>query len=140
MPDFSLSLISTVDLSTARTPSTEAHMALAWTAYPPHRFSETAWEYGGGGNSVSEPAGSYQEGVAPTKCVTDQQGNVYVTGPSGVWVISPEGEHLGVIEVPENVGNLNWGGDDWSDLYMPSSTSLYRIRMKVGGNRLGYMT
>src|SRR6266567_1958824 len=40
MPDFSLSLISTVDLSTARTPSTEAHMALAWTAYPPHRLSE----------------------------------------------------------------------------------------------------
>src|SRR4029453_2560449 len=40
MPDFSLSLISTVDLSTARTPSTETHMALAWAAYPPHRFSE----------------------------------------------------------------------------------------------------
>ena len=40
MPDFSLSLISTVDRSTARTPSTELHMALACTAYPPHRFSE----------------------------------------------------------------------------------------------------
>ena len=45
-----------------------------------------------------------------------------------------------IIEVPENVGNLNWGGDDWSDLYMPSTSSLYRISMKVSGNRLSYMT
>jgi gluconolactonase len=84
-------------------------------------------------------SGVIEEGI-PDGMKCDERGNVYVTGPSGVWVISPEGEHLGVIEVPENVGNLNWGGDDWSDLYMPSSTSLYRIRMKVGGNRLGYMT
>jgi gluconolactonase len=70
----------------------------------------------------------------------DERGNIYVTGPGGVWVISPDAELLGVIEVPENVGNLNWGGDDWSDLYMPSTTSLYRISMKVSGNRLSYMT
>jgi gluconolactonase len=55
-------------------------------------------------------------------------------------VISPEAELLGVIEVPESVGNVNWGGDDWDVLYMPSSTSLYRIQLKVSGNRLSYMT
>ena len=43
----------------------------------------------------------------------DERGNVYVTGPDGVWVFAPDGEHLGVIEVPESVGNVNWGGDDW---------------------------
>jgi gluconolactonase len=69
----------------------------------------------------------------------DERGNVYVTGPKGVWIISPEGEHLGVIGVPESVGNLNWGGDDWRTLYIPASTSIYRVRMKAGGNRLGYM-
>jgi gluconolactonase len=69
----------------------------------------------------------------------DERGNVYVTGPKGVWIIAPDGEHLGVIEVPENVGNLNWGDDDWQTLYIPSSTSVYRVRMKVAGNRLGYM-
>ena len=84
-------------------------------------------------------SGVIEEGI-PDGMKCDERGNVYVTGPSGVWVISPEAEHLGVIEVPENVGNLNWGGDDWRDLYMPSSTSLYRIRIKVGGNRLSYMT
>jgi gluconolactonase len=69
----------------------------------------------------------------------DERGNVYVTGPSGVWVIGPDGTHLGTIEVPESVGNLNWGDDDWKTLYIPASTSVYRVRCKVSGNRLGYM-
>ena len=70
----------------------------------------------------------------------DEQGNVYVTGPDGVLVFSPDGEHLGTIEVPEPVGNLNWGDDDWQTLYIPASTSVYRVRMNVAGNRLGYMS
>jgi gluconolactonase len=69
----------------------------------------------------------------------DELGNVYITGPKGVWIFAPDGEHLGVIEVPENVGNVNWGGDDWSTLYIPASTSVYRVQMKVAGNKLGYM-
>ncbi len=71
------------------------------------------------------------------KC--DERGNIWVTGPGGVWVISAAGEHLGVIEVPENVGNLTWGGDDWHTLFMPSSTSLYTIRTIVGPHREPYM-
>jgi gluconolactonase len=69
----------------------------------------------------------------------DERGNVYVTGPDGVWIFAPNGEHLGVIEVPESVGNVNWGGDDWRTLFIPASTSVYRIQLKVGGNKLGYM-
>jgi gluconolactonase len=69
----------------------------------------------------------------------DEQGNVYVTGPDGVWVFAPDGEHIGTIQVPENVGNVNWGDSDWQTLYIPASTSVYRIRLKVAGNRLGYM-
>jgi gluconolactonase len=69
----------------------------------------------------------------------DEQGNVYVTGPEGVLVFSPDGEHLGTIKIPEPVGNLNWGDGDWKSLYIPASTSVYRVRMNVAGNRLGYM-
>ena len=69
----------------------------------------------------------------------DERGNIWVTGPKGVWVFSPEGEHLGVLEVPENVGNLNWGGPDWNWLFIPASTSMYRVQTKVSGNRLPYM-
>jgi gluconolactonase len=69
----------------------------------------------------------------------DERGNIWVTGPKGVWVFSPEGQHLGVVEIPENVGNINWGGPDWSWLFVPASTSMYRVQTKVSGNRLHYM-
>jgi subtilase family serine protease len=57
---------------------------------PPKRFSETAWEYGGGGNSTNEAAGSYQQGVAPLHCVTDQSGNPYVPGTAPVCRATPD--------------------------------------------------
>jgi gluconolactonase len=69
----------------------------------------------------------------------DERGNIWVTGPGGVCVFSPEGEHLGTVEVPEPVGNLNWGGENWNELFIPATTSVYRIRTKVSGNRLPYM-
>ena len=69
----------------------------------------------------------------------DERGNIWVTGPEGVWVFSPDGEHLGTLEVPENVGNLNWGGPDWDWLFLPASRSMYRVKTKVSGNRLPYM-
>ena len=71
------------------------------------------------------------------KC--DESGNIWVTGPGGVWVVAPDGEHLGTVEVPEHTGNLNWGGPDWNVLYVPASSSVYRFECKVGGNRLAYM-
>lgn len=79
------------------------------------------------------------EGGAPDGMKCDERGNVYVTGPRGIWVISPAGEHLGIIEMPEHAGNLNWGGADWKELYCCCSTSVYRVRLKVAGNRLSYM-
>jgi gluconolactonase len=63
----------------------------------------------------------------------DSEGNIYVTGPGGVWVIDPTGVHLGTLEVPENVGNLNWGGPDFSTLFLAASTSLYRIQTNAVG-------
>lgn len=74
-----------------------------------------------------EPGDGHPDGM---KC--DELGNVWVTCPRGVWVISPAGEHVGVLEVPEAVGNLAWGGADWRTLFMPSTTSLYRVATRVG--------
>jgi gluconolactonase len=82
--------------------------------------------------------GVIEEGI-PDGMKCDERGNVWVTGPGGVWVISAEGELLGVIQVPENTGNLTWGGEDWHTLYIPASTSLYSIRTKVGPRREPYM-
>jgi gluconolactonase len=82
--------------------------------------------------------GDIDEGI-PDGMKCDAEGNIYVTGPGGIWVISPEAELLGEIGIPENVGNLNFGGDDWKTLFVCASTSLYRIPLTVGGNRLPYM-
>ena len=75
---------------------------------------------------------------APDGMKCDERGNIWVTGPGGVWVIDPAGEHLGVIEVPEVVGNLAWGGAGWRTLFVPSSTSVYSIETKVASARLPY--
>jgi gluconolactonase len=83
-------------------------------------------------------AGDYDEGVVDgMKC--DEYGNVYVTGPRGIWVFNAQGTHLGVIRMPEIAGNLNWGGSDWKDLYCCCSTSIYRVRLKVAGSPVAYM-
>lgn len=83
-------------------------------------------------------SGAIEEGI-PDGMKCDAQGNIYVTGPGGIWIISPKAELLGRIDVPENVGNINWGGDDWKTLFICASTSLYKIDLNVSGNRLPYM-
>jgi len=72
------------------------------------------------------------------KC--DELGNLWVTGPAGVWVITPEGEHLGTVEIPEPVGNLHWGGADWSWMFVCASTGLYRFQTKTSARREPFMT
>jgi gluconolactonase len=63
----------------------------------------------------------------------DVEGNLYVCGPGGVWVISPAGERLGLIELPEAPHNLAFGGADSRDLYVTALTSVYRLRTDVPG-------
>lgn len=65
----------------------------------------------------------------------DQQGNVYVCGPGGIWVLSPEGKHLGILTPPEEAHNMAWGDDDGKTLYVTALSSIYRIRMNVAGIR-----
>jgi gluconolactonase len=84
-------------------------------------------------------SGSLEIGDLVDGMKLDERGNIWVTGPGGVCVFDPNGEHIGTVEVPENVGNLNWGGPDWNWLFIPASTSVYRIECKVSGNRLPYM-
>lgn len=77
-----------------------------------------------------------KQGV-PDGMKVDSQGNIYSTGPGGVWVFSRSGKLLGIISVPERVTNLAWGNDDYKTLYLTASKSLYRITLKVTGVRPG---
>jgi gluconolactonase len=67
----------------------------------------------------------------------DQQGNVYVSGPGGLWIFSPEGKHLGTLKGPEHPHNLAWGDDDGKTLYLTAQTSVYRVRLNIPGIRPG---
>ena len=62
----------------------------------------------------------------------DQAGNVYVSGPGGVWIIAADGTHIGTIAGPELPANMAWG-DDGRTLYLAARTGLYRIRLKIPG-------
>jgi len=63
----------------------------------------------------------------------DTKGNVYSTGPGGVFIYSPDGKYLGKISVPEVAANLAWGNSDGKTLFITARTSLYRIRLSVPG-------
>jgi gluconolactonase len=69
---------------------------------------------------------------APDGMKCDAKGNIWVTGPGGLWVYAPDGELIGKVAVPEFVANLHWGGDDWRTLFITASTSLYAVDVKVG--------
>jgi gluconolactonase len=69
----------------------------------------------------------------PDGMKVDVKGNVYVTGPGGVWVFDPEGKHLETITTPEVAANVAFGGDDDRTLYITATHSVYSIRVKHAG-------
>jgi gluconolactonase len=63
----------------------------------------------------------------------DQAGNLFVSGPGGVWILSPDGRHLGTLRAPELPANMAWGDVDGRTLYLTARTGIYRIRLTTGG-------
>jgi gluconolactonase len=70
----------------------------------------------------------------PDGLKTDEGGNVWVTGPGGIWVFNAQGKHLGTVPVPENPSNCCWG-NRFRDLYVTARVSVYKIATKVNGTR-----
>ena len=73
-----------------------------------------------------------REGV-PDGMRVDIKGNLFVTGPLGVWVWDPDGHHLGTIVMPEQPANLAWGDADHGTLYFTARSSVYRLRTNTRG-------
>ena len=65
----------------------------------------------------------------------DTQGNLYVSGPGGLWIVSPQGKHLGTIIGHKHPHNMAWGDDDGRTLYLAAQSGLYRIRLNIPGVR-----
>jgi gluconolactonase len=84
------------------------------------------------GRIFGEEPGAKGDGV-PDGIKVDKNGNLFVTGPKGIWVWDANGHHLGTIVVPEQPANLAWGDKDLRTLYITATTSVYRLRMKAKG-------
>jgi gluconolactonase len=63
----------------------------------------------------------------------DREGNIFVTGPLGIWIWDVDGHHLGTIVLPEQPANLAWGDAGYGTLYLTAETSVYRLKMKARG-------
>jgi gluconolactonase len=84
------------------------------------------------GRVFGEEPGGKGDGV-PDGMRVDKNGNLFVTGPKGIWVWDAKGNHLGTIVMPEQPANLNWGDKDYRTLYITATTSVYRLEMKTQG-------
>ncbi|HZE83690.1 MAG TPA: SMP-30/gluconolactonase/LRE family protein, partial [Puia sp.] len=63
----------------------------------------------------------------------DKAGNLFVSAPGGVWILSPEARLLGKIVTPERPANMAWGDEDGKTLYLTAHSSLYKLRVNTGG-------
>jgi len=84
------------------------------------------------GRIFATEAGAPSSGV-PDGMKVDRDGNIFVTGPLGIWVWDAHGNHLGMIVVPEQPANLAWGDAGLGTLYITATTSVYRIKTKTHG-------
>ncbi len=69
----------------------------------------------------------------PDGLKVDVTGRVYCTGPGGIWVISPKGEHLATLRFPKGAVNFAFGGDDLRTLFVCAHDSLFSARVPVPG-------
>ena len=88
-----------------------------------------------GASSVFYDVTSETADGLPDGMKVDQNGNLYCTGPGGIWIFSPEGKHLGSIQPEQIPANLHWGDADGKTLYMTARTGLYRIKTSATGIR-----
>jgi gluconolactonase len=86
----------------------------------------------GNGRVFASEAGPAKGGV-PDGMKVDRDGNLFVTGPEGIWVWDADGHHLGTIVMPEQPANLAWGDPDYGTLYITATKSVYKLRTNTKG-------
>jgi gluconolactonase len=69
----------------------------------------------------------------PDGMKVDVEGNVYCTGPGGIWIFDRDGTHLGTVATGAQTTNVARGDDDWKTLYFTTWRTLGRIRMNIPG-------
>jgi gluconolactonase len=77
--------------------------------------------------------GGFKERGSNDGMKTDSKGNLYNTGPGGVWILAPTGKLLGTIRTEDGITNLGFGGKDGKTLFMTGHASLWQIQLKTPG-------
>lgn len=101
-------------------------------AYPVNRDGTL-----GAGTVFATMAGQEGEDGKLDSFKVDIEGNIYSSGPFGLWIYAPDGTLLGRIKTPEMMSNAAWGDADWKSLYLTCTTGLYRLRVNVPGIPVG---
>jgi gluconolactonase len=65
----------------------------------------------------------------PDGMKVDDAGNIYATGPGGVWVFSPEGEQIGLVRTGQATSNCAFNADK-SILYITADMYIMRLSLK----------
>lgn len=97
-----------------------------WMAYPVNKDGTL-----GTGRVFFDVTAETEAGL-PDGMKVDRAGNLFCTGPGGMWIFSPAGKHLGTLKLPEVTANCAWG-DDGHTLYMTAQTGLYRVHLNTSG-------
>ena len=86
-----------------------------------------------GGETLRIPMDSSHGEGGPDGMKVDSAGRLFSTGPGGIWVMEPDGRHLGTLPVPEVPSNCAWGGADYCTLFITARTSVYQVRVATPG-------
>lgn len=105
--------------------------------------TKTLWRY------EVQPGGTFQNGeiffdwnlteddAAPDGMKVDKEGNLFVSAPGGVWILSPDAKLLGKIVAPERPANMAWGDEHGKTLYLTARTGLYKVNVNTVENLAG---
>ncbi|MDP9085131.1 MAG: SMP-30/gluconolactonase/LRE family protein [Pseudomonadota bacterium] len=69
----------------------------------------------------------------PDGMKVDRDGDVFCTGPGGIWIMTPNGKHVGTIVMPAPATNFAFGDPDYKTLYITDRRSLVKIRLNTSG-------
>jgi len=89
------------------------------------------WEFSGG--QVWAELWDDEYVGRPDGMKVDIHGNLFSTGPGGIWVFDKKANLLGRIFLPEKTSNLAWGDQDRKSLFITSGSVIYRIRCLTNG-------
>lgn len=104
--------------------------AAIWMAFPVKADGTL-----GAGKLLHDATAAVKAGLPglPDGMAVDAHGNIFATGPGGVYVFTPDGELLGRISTGERTANCTFGGKDNSMLYITADTYLCRIQTLTKG-------